>query len=433
MRARVAVLITLVAAGAVGCQSSGGGRAEVVGDPVEERLRLHGRAEVVVTLVPEAMGSPAFEEAVRRIETVVPAGGFAVRHRLTRIGALAGELTAIGLAPLSDDPAVLRIDLDQPVRATLAESASLMGARDVQSYGYTGWGVTVAVIDTGTDITHPDFSGAIVAEECVCTGCCPDGSSRQSGYGSSRDGHGHGTNVAGIVLGRGSVASSGIAPGASLVSIKVLSDSGSGSGADSVAALEYLLGSQPDVRIVNMSLGSPSYHTSGACDYLDAFTMAYARAIDGLRARGTLVFAAAGNDGWSDGIGLPACIQNAVAVGAVYDASYGGIGWTTCTDNSTEADQVTCFSDSAANVDLLAPGAMINAAGVGGGISQMGGTSQATPHAAGAAALLWHVNPYISADTVEGALKATGVSVYDPRNGLSLPRIDVYGAAVLVQ
>jgi subtilisin family serine protease len=430
MRTRVAVVVVLAAT--AGCQGELGQRGKIVGDAVEARIRAEGKADVVILLDPSVMGSPNFERTVRRIESSLPPGAFVPRHRLGQIGALAGVLTEPGLAPLSSDPSVLGIDLDLPMKASLAESAVLMRAREVQSYNYTGWGVTVAVLDTGTDIDHPDFSGAIVAEECFCLGCCPDGSSRQSGHGSSRDGDGHGTNVAGIILGRGYVAPPGIAPGASLVSIKVLSDQGSGSLADAAAALDHILNNLPSVRAVNLSLGS-SYYSASACDNDDALTRAYARAIDALRARGTLVFIASGNEAKLDGISLPACIGNAVSVGAVYDASYGSIYWSDCPDSWTQADQITCFSNSAANLDLLAPGAMIDAAGVGGGVSQEGGTSQATPHASGAAALMWEVNPYVSADTIEAALKGTGVLIYDSRNGITVPRIDVYAAAVAVQ
>src|SRR5205085_1311102 len=94
---------------------------------------------------------------------------------------------------------VLRVDLDRPVHATLAESGALIHASDVHDQGVTGAGVTVAVIDSGVDVNHPDLSDHIAGQACFCSGCCP------AGAGAAPDDNGHGTNVAGIVAGAGRV------------------------------------------------------------------------------------------------------------------------------------------------------------------------------------------------------------------------------------
>jgi len=119
----------------------------------------------------------------------------------------------------------------------------------------------------------------------------------------------------------------------------------------------------------------------------------------------------------------PACAPDAVSVGAVYDASMGSIYWGVCSDNAV-SDQVTCFSDSAPFLDLLAPGALITAAG-----NTMGGTSQAAPHVAGAAAILAQVFPAESPEQWLFRLKATGLMVTDEGNDTSTARIDI-GAAI---
>jgi subtilisin family serine protease len=147
---------------------------------------------------------------------------------------------------------------------------------------------------------------------------------------------------------------------------------------------------------------------------------------------GTLVFVASGNDAHSDGIGLPACIASAVSVGAVWDSDVGGVSFSACTDFSTSADQIACFSNSGPNLDLLAPGGYITAPGVGGSTSSMVGTSQATPHAAGAAALLIESNPSLTPDAIENGLKGSGRTITDSRNGRSFTRFDVFGAWLLV-
>jgi subtilisin family serine protease len=132
---------------------------------------------------------------------------------------------------------------------------------------------------------------------------------------------------------------------------------------------------------------------------------------------------AAGNETSKNGISSPACAPGAVSVGAVYDDYMGAIAWEACTDSSTAPDQVTCFSNSSSYLTLLAPGAIITAAGIG-----VGGTSQAAPHVAGAVAVL---RAAFQAETLEQTVSRMtngGVPVADPYNGLTHPRLDLVGA-----
>jgi subtilisin family serine protease len=182
----------------------------------------------------------------------------------------------------------------------------------------------------------------------------------------------------------------------------------------------------PEARVVNFSLGFETLFT-GPCDNQASFATAFAQAIGALKSRGAMVFASSLNTGSATQIGLPACVSSAVAVGAVYDGNVGTISFG-CTDSTTARDQITCFSNSNDQVDLLAPGATISSTGLGGGIATFLGTSQAAPHAAATAALLLQAKPGLSPDQILNALKATGVVVADPRNGLSFPRIDALAA-----
>jgi hypothetical protein len=109
---------------------------------------------------------------------------------------------------------------------------------------------------------------------------------------------------------------------------------------------------------------------------------------------------------------MPACTPKAVSVGAVYDSNVGGLNWGICTDNTTVADQVTCFSNSASYLSLLAPGAL----------------TQATPHVAAAIAILRGARPTESISSTLTRLTSTGLPIVDPRNGLSFSRIDVLTA-----
>jgi hypothetical protein len=124
----------------------------------------------------------------------------------------------------------------------------------------------------------------------------------------------------------------------------------------------------------------------------------------------------------------PACIGEADSVGAVYDSAQGPKTLLGCTDLTTAADQVTCFSDSSTTLDLLAPGAVITATGLGGGTSTYWGTSQAAPHVAAAAAVLFAAVPAATPDQAEFALKSTGQPVIDRANTRITPRIDLEAA-----
>jgi|GEM_PF-6412704 len=368
----------------------------------------------------------AVAQAQQRVLAALTDKDFVTRWRFETIPALAGEVSAPGLAKLTGLPGVLRVDLDVPADAQLAESVPLIRASQMQSLGYRGQGVTVAILDTGIDTTHPDLSDDLVAQECFCSGgCCPNGSSRQSGPGSAADSNGHGTNVAGIVSAKGVISSIGVAPDAKIVAIRVLDANGhSCCSSDIVAGLDWIAANRPDVKVVNMSLGTSAFAT-GNCD---ASFPSYATAINNLRNLGVITFAAAGNDASGTLMGAPACVTNAVSVGATYDANIGGVSYSVCSDSTTFTNKVTCFSNSNATTDIFAPGAAIQSCYLNGGIATYYGTSQATPHAAGCAADLLSANSGLSPAQIEAALKSSGVPVTDPKNNITFPRIDCLGA-----
>lgn len=411
--------------------------AQVAGAEVYHALRTQPRVRVVVSLREPTGASLALRAGeIERTRRAVLSGihplDFQLTHAWPSISAVAGLVSARGLQALLADPDVLRVDLDVPMFAAASESVALIRAKEAHDRGVTGRGVTVAVLDTGVDGGHPDLKDSLAAEECFCanrdgTGCCPGGTTRASGPAAARDDNGHGTNVAGVITASGRVAPLGVAPDAMIVAVKVLDKDGVASSTTQVlSGLDYVLTQRPDVRVVNVSIATANLFP-GTCDNAASFTQAFASAVSALRGRGVLVVASAGNDGNAGQIAVPACVGAVVAVGAVYDDNVGMISFG-CTDPTTAADRVTCFTNSSGAVDLLAPGAVITSAGVGGGTSNYLGTSQAAPHAAGAAALLLSAKPGLGPDQVELALKSTGASVVDSRNGLALRRIDVQAA-----
>lgn len=411
-------------------------RSEKADPAVREALNASSRVRVIVALreppsAVETVTSRMSEIAAvqHRVLSGLTAEDFTLTRQWKTIAGLAGDLTAEGLKKLEAHADVLRISRDLPQRASLDVSVPFIHGNDARAAGFTGKGVVVAVIDSGIDPNNPDLADNLVEEECFCSfggGCCPNGLAQQSGPGSAQDLNGHGTNVAGIVASAGNRAPVGVAPDAQLLALKVLDAGGSGAFSDGITALDFLIANRPQVRIVNMSLGAQNRPFSNVCDDADP---TYSSAVNSLRARGTVVFVASGNDAFTSAISAPACFSGATAVGAVYDGrSDAFTSFGVCSDSSNSADRVTCFSNSSALVKLLAPGGTITSSGLLGETLTESGTSQATPHAAGSAAVLLEANSGLSPDQIVSVLQATGVPVRDPRNGLPFFRINLKAA-----
>nr|BAL55178.1 peptidase S8/S53 [uncultured Acetothermia bacterium]BAL60219.1 peptidase S8/S53 [Candidatus Acetothermum autotrophicum] len=408
-------------------------------DPeVLQEIQAHGQARVIVTLTDQSLALRT-QQIAQRIEGILrelTSQDFQLSRRFESVAAFAGVVTPSGIAKLERHPDVLRVQLDillhaispQPrTQPQLAESVPLIQANQVHALGITGSGVRIAILDTGIDTDHPDFSTVTPGDRIVAQNCFLTGASCPSPPNVAEDGNGHGTHVSGIAASDGSVSSVGVAPAAQLVAVKVLRDNGSGYLSDTVAALDWIYNNNAslNVKVVNMSLGSSTLYTPPCDSAYPAMTTA----INNLRAIGVISFAASGNNSNATQMSLPACITSAVSVGAVYDANVGGISWgipVVCTDPTTAADQVVCITNGVP--DLQAPGALITSSVNGGGTATYGGTSMASPHAAGTAALLLQAKPALTPDQIETLLVTTGVPVTDPKNGQTRPRINAFAA-----
>ncbi|WP_328971763.1 S8 family serine peptidase [Streptomyces sp. NBC_00239] len=289
-------------------------------------------------------------------------------------------------------PGIGKVWLDGVRRASLDRSVRQIGADKAWRAGFDGKGVKIAVLDTGVDKTHDDLKTQVVGEKNFSAS--PDTADRV----------GHGTHVASIAAGTGARSGGkykGVAPGAKVISGKVLGDDGYGDDSAIVAGMEWAAAQGADV--VNLSLGSPD---SPGVDPLEA-------TVDKLSAEKGILFAiAAGNDGefGESTVGSPGSADAALTVGAV-----------------DHDDKLAPFSsigprvDGAVKPDVTAPGVAIAAAAAAGslidtrpgtphpapGYLQIDGTSMATPHVAGAAAILKQQHPGWKSTELKGALTAS--------------------------
>jgi subtilisin len=370
----------------------------------------------VISLVP-----PSLRQSVRRYDT---------------IPYIALEVDAATLGTLRGSPSVTTIEEDLLVPVALAESVPLIGAPPAWAQGATGAGWTVAVLDTGVDKTHPFLAGKVVSEACYSTTVagqsttvCPGGVSSSTAPGSGVNcpyaDCEHGTHVAGIATGKGSTFS-GVAKDASLIAVQVFSfiPSTGSVGAytsDIVSGLQrvYALRTALNIASVNMSLGGQRFFDAASCDAANPSTKA---AIDQLRSANIATVIASGNNGYVDSMSSPGCISTAISVGSTDDGSLG-----------TVANAVSFFSNSASFLSLLAPGRWINSSIPGGGFDNFEGTSMATPHVAGAWAVLRSAMPIaLTVPQVLSAIQRTGLSIVDTRNGIAKPRVKVDFAMYLL-
>jgi subtilisin family serine protease len=437
----LALACALAAIGSAPQGRTSAGPQAVVSPAVYHVLARGIRPRVVVALRQRVAGrrlaaAHALVAAVQRRVLARAGHGLSLGRRYRSIPAFSGRVDRAALRRLASSPDVAAVSLDRRVHADVAPaSLALIKADQAQAAGFTGAGVTVAILDSGVDTDHPELADSIVGQACFVSvvenggAGCPGGTSTAFGPGAAEDDEGHGTAVSGVITGNGVDAHApGVAPDAKIVAVKVLPQNGSGYSSDILAGLDWVMSDNPSVKLVNLSLGSDTLYDS-TCDTADASTRADASAIDALRQRGVLTFAASGNDSSSTSMEEPACVSAAVGVGAVYASSYGSVSWKAgCSDASTAADQVVCFSDASPRLDLLAPGAVIDDVPArGGGYDEFDGTSAATPYAVGVAAMLLQKRPDLTPDLTVKALKA-GLKVTDPRNGLQVPRVDALAA-----
>ncbi|WP_329082304.1 S8 family peptidase [Streptosporangium sp. NBC_01469] len=358
-----------------------------------------GTVPLIMTYTDQALAAAAPPPAIpgtsltRRLESIAGAGMSADKKQAAELGgALAALARSEGgqrdrtesqkAAPLAG---IDKIWLDRRVRVALDHSVPQISAPAAWAAGFDGTGTTVAVLDTGVDAGHPDLAGKVADARDF------------TGENDAADRHGHGTHVADTIAGSGAASGGrlkGVAPGAKLLNGKVLGADGSGSMSGIIDGMEWAV-AEKRADIVNMSLGSPE-PGGPLTDAVDALT----------RRHGALFVIAAGNRGCDRCVGAPGDAASALTVGAVDRADK-------LADFSSRGPVPTDFS---VKPDLTAPGVGIVAARAKGTLlgdeagefyTGVSGTSMATPHVAGAAALLRQARPGIGAGELKALMMGT--------------------------
>ena len=337
-------------------------------------------------------------------ENTPVAGTFAVRlnhiapdkvsHVYRNIPAVSVLMTSKQIENTKQDPWVEHIEFDAPVKAAMDTARASFGVDAIRKqFGFTGDGdgikgnyskndIVVAVIDSGVNANHPDLRGKVLFWKDYVQ-------SRPVPY----DDNGHGTLVAGVVLGSGRQKRNlqGVAPQAALVAFKVLNDSGSGSISDSIAAIDETIARKNEfnIRVINMSLA-----VSGSSSGRDAFSVAANRAVS----FGIVVVVAAGNDGPEERtIGSPSAASRVITVGAGADHGERGFFLADFSGRGPTAD-------GRVKPDIWAPGVRIQSTRSRGGYQSASGTSFAAPFVAGVVALMLQANPALQPSRIKSIL-----------------------------
>jgi subtilisin len=323
--------------------------------------------------------------------------GHVYRHALKGYSA---TLSSDRVAALKADPSVAAVAPDLPVHAfvqTLPTGINRIDGELSSTVSGNGSGTVnadIAIIDTGIQLNHPDLN-ARNGTNCVTPGA------------QAQDDHGHGTHVAGTAAaldnGDGVV---GVAPGARVWAVKVLNAAGSGTTSQIICGIDWVTANAGTIEVANMSLGGASFFGafSGCNSAFDPMHPAICRSVQA----GVTYAVAAGNSAADANNFVPATYSQVITVSALADFNGQPGGGAPATCRADEDDTFANFSNFGADIDLIAPGVCILSSYLGGGYNTFSGTSMASPHVAGAAALYKSANPGASPAQVRTALQNAG-------------------------
>jgi subtilisin family serine protease len=403
-------LMSLLLASTVGATVAVTGWAASAATPAGTSARpADAAASFIVSLRPGVDPAPAAADLARSKGAAV---GHVYRHALRGFSA---RLTPSALKAVSNDPRVAAVVPDRELHITAQTAPAGIariggtGSSAASGDGRGSVDVDIAVIDTGIDAGHRDLN-VVGGVNCV------------TGNLSYNDLNGHGTHVAGTAAARDNkIGVVGVAPGARLWAVRVFDSNGNGLTSSVICGIDWVTAHAGTIEVANMSLGGPG--GAGSCTD-GGMREAICRSV----AAGVTYVVSAGNSGSDAGGFVPARYPEVITVSAItdFDGEAGGFGPPTCAYGTDDA--FAGFSNFGDAVDLTAPGVCVLSTWRGGGYRSISGTSMASPHVTGAAALYLSTHRGASPAAVKAALVGAGTLDWsgDP-DGVQEPLVNVAG------
>ncbi len=437
--------------------SSGSGATLVNQQTIYDAINSSGSAKVIVSLVEPSEAQTTDWSSTASVSTLqskiatqqaqvlstLNTNEFTLQHRLSNVAAFSGTVTIAGLNKLLSNPLVAHVEAVKNICPKLAQGIPLMNALTTRST-FSGQGVSIAICDTGIDYTHPRLGGGGFPNSKVIGGYDFGDMDANPIPGGTTTASGHGTCCAGIAAGMlGTVGDyiGGVACNAKLYALKISSNTDDGSDTGIMAAAwDWCISHMNDnpsypIKIISVSFGGGKYATSAAAEADSPAAAAVAkRAV----AAGITILASSGNDGYTDSLAAPAAFSSVISVGAVYDAAF----VSPACGIQTQPDKVTCYSNTANILTILAPSEnayttdIVGANGFSTGdyYALFNGTSSACPYAAGGVAALQSASKqltgaYLTPAQVKNLLVMSGTPVTDTKVAITKPRVNL-GAAI---